>query len=68
MKKGHVLTSMAVEDGVVMGDSCFVAEIKSLKRILNQVETKERSYLFVDEILRGTNRVERIAASSSIIN
>lgn len=68
MKKGHVLTSMAVEDDVVMGDSYFVAEIKSLKRILNQVETNERSYLFIDEILRGTNTVERIAASSSIIN
>lgn len=68
MRKGHVLCSMAVEDDVVMGDSYFVAEIKSLKRILNQVETKERSYLFIDEILRGTNTVERIAASSSIIN
>lgn len=68
MKKGHVLSSMAVEDDVVMGDSYFVAEIKSLKRILNQVKTKERAYLFIDEILRGTNTVERIAASSSIIN
>lgn len=68
MKKGHVLSSMAVEDDVVMGDSYFVAEIKSLKRILDQIETKERSYLFIDEILRGTNTVERIAASSSIIN
>lgn len=68
MKKGHVLSSMAIEDDVVTGDSYFVAEIKSLKRILDQVETKERAYLFIDEILRGTNTVERIAASSSIIN
>ncbi|NLC65703.1 MAG: DNA mismatch repair protein MutS, partial [Clostridium sp.] len=57
-----------IEDDVVMGDSYFVAEIKSLKRILDQVKTKERAYLFIDEILRGTNTVERIAASSSIIN
>lgn len=68
MKRGHVLSSMAVEDDVVMGDSYFVAEIKSLKRILDQVETEEQAYLFIDEILRGTNTVERIAASSSIIN
>ncbi|MDN6731805.1 MAG: DNA mismatch repair protein MutS, partial [Atopostipes suicloacalis] len=68
MKRGHVLTSMAVEDDIIMGDSYFIAEIKSLKRILKQVKTKERAYLFIDEILRGTNTVERIAASSSIIN
>lgn len=68
MKRGHILSSMAVEDDVVMGDSYFVAEIRSLKRILVQVKKKERAYLFIDEILRGTNTVERIAASSSIIN
>lgn len=68
MQRGHILTSMAVEDDVLKGDSYFVAEIKSLKRILDQVKTTERCYLFIDEILRGTNTVERIAASSSIIN
>lgn len=68
MKRGHVLTSMAVEDDVLMGDSYFIAEIKSLKRVLNKVETGERCYLFIDEILRGTNTVERISASASIIH
>ena len=68
MKRGHVMTSMAVEDDVVLGDSYFIAEIKSLKRVLNQVETMDRCYLFIDEILRGTNTVERIAASASIIH
>ncbi len=68
MKRGHVLTSMAVEDDVVMGDSYFIAEIKSLKRVLKKVKTEERCYLFIDEILRGTNTVEWIAASASIIH
>ncbi|WP_430610020.1 MutS-related protein [Enterococcus sp. DIV0876] len=65
---GHVITSMAVEDDLFEGDSYFVAEIKSIKRLLDQVATKERCYCFVDEILKGTNTVERIAASSSIIH
>lgn len=64
----HVITSMAVEDDLFKGDSYFVAEIKSIKRLLDQVATKERCYCFVDEILKGTNTVERIAASSSIIH
>lgn len=67
LKRGHVLTSMAVEDDIFEGDSYFVAEIKSIKRILKQVQKKQTCYCFVDEILKGTNTIERISASASII-
>ncbi|MEB6147786.1 MutS-related protein [Enterococcus casseliflavus] len=68
MVPGHVITSMAVEDDLFEGDSYFVAEIKSIKRLLDTVATNQRCYCFVDEILKGTNTVERIAASASIIH
>lgn len=68
MQPGHVYTSMAVEDNLFAGDSYFVAEIKSIKRLLAQVESGERCYCFIDEILKGTNTIERIASSSAIIN
>ncbi|MCB5952201.1 DNA mismatch repair protein MutS [Enterococcus sp. BWT-B8] len=68
MERGHVLTSIAIEDNIFEGDSYFVAEIKSIKRVLDQVEHGERNYCFIDEILKGTNTIERIAASASIIN
>ncbi|GAA0364278.1 DNA mismatch repair protein MutS [Alkalibacterium iburiense] len=67
MKRGHVLTSMAVEDDIIEGDSYFIAEIKSLKRILSKVKAGDRCYCFIDEILKGTNTIERISASASII-
>ncbi|MDO4779194.1 MAG: DNA mismatch repair protein MutS [Tissierellia bacterium] len=67
LKKGNILTSMAIKDNLVEGESYFIAEIKSLKRIVNDLQNNQ-SYYFVDEILKGTNTVERIAASSSIIN
>lgn len=67
LQPGHVLTSMAVEDDILAGDSYFVAEIKSIKRLLKQVEKGERCYCFIDEILKGTNTIERIAASSSVV-
>ena len=45
-----------------------VAEIKALKRILTAAEQTGCPVLcFVDEVLRGTNTVERIAASSEIL-
>lgn len=67
MQPGHVLTSMAVEDDILAGDSYFVAEIKSIKRLLSQVKKGARCYCFIDEILKGTNTIERIVASSSVV-
>jgi hypothetical protein len=67
MKPGYILTSMAIQDNVIDGDSYFKAEIKSLKRIMNTVESGGPCLAFIDEILRGTNTVERIAASASIM-
>lgn len=63
-----VYSSMALRDNVVCGDSYFMVEIKSIKRILDSVKTSKRKIIcFVDEVLRGTNTVERIAASSHIL-
>lgn len=68
MRKGNVITAMAVKDDIIEGDSYFIAEIKALKRITDDVEANNFSYYFIDEILKGTNTVERISASSSIIS
>ena len=44
-----------------------MVEIKSLKRILDAVSGETPVLCFVDEVLRGTNTVERISASSKIL-
>lgn len=67
LKPSFVITSMAVNDNVIDGDSYFIAEIKSLKRLLKKLNTEIRCVCFVDEILKGTNTIERIAASASIL-
>ncbi len=64
----RILSSMALKDDLESGDSYYIVEIKSLKRILNQLEKEGNPVLcFVDEVLRGTNTVERIAASTQIL-
>ena len=62
-----VLTSMALRDDLDSQESYFIVEIKSLKRILDEAGKGEAVLCFVDEVLRGTNTVERIAASSEIL-
>ena len=45
-----------------------MVEIKALKRILDTISENGQPVLcFVDEVLRGTNTVERIAASTQIL-
>jgi DNA mismatch repair ATPase MutS len=61
-----IITSMAVRDNIAEGDSYFIMEIKSLKRILDKVQDTTCT-CFVDEILKGTNTIERIAASAAVL-
>lgn len=62
----YIASSMALKDDILSGDSYFITEIKSLKRIIQYC--KERCCLcFIDEILRGTNTPERIAASTAVL-
>ena len=67
MKPSYVVTSMAIQDSVLDGDSYFIAEIKSLKRIIRLSEAGKPVLSFVDEILKGTNTIERIAASAAMM-
>ncbi len=66
-KFSKVITSMAIKDNILAGDSYFIAEIKSLKRLLDSLNGEIRVLAFVDEILKGTNTIERISASASIL-
>lgn len=66
LPRAQVLSSMALRDDLLSGDSYFVVEIKSFRRILQAVE-KAPCLCFVDEILRGTNTIERIAASAAVL-
>lgn len=63
----RVMSSMALRDNLLAGESYFIAEIRSLKRILDAVDQGLPVLCFIDEILRGTNTLERIAASSAVM-
>ena len=59
---------MALRDNIFSNESYYIVEIKSLKRILDRVNDKIPTLCFIDEVLRGTNTLERIAASSRILS
>ncbi|QNO14042.1 DNA mismatch repair protein MutS [Alkalicella caledoniensis] len=61
-------TSMALKDDLMGNESYYIVEIKSLKRIIESIDNSISSLCFIDEILRGTNTVERISASSEVLD
>ena len=64
----RVKSSIALSDSLESGESYYIVEIKSIKRILDSVGEEGIPVLcFIDEVLRGTNTVERIAAGAEIM-
>ena len=63
-----LLTSIGTVDSIVEGDSYFMAEAKSLLRVLNELEPNQPVLCILDEIFRGTNTAERISAASESLD
>lgn len=63
----RICSSMALRDDLAGGESYYIVEIRAIKRILDIAAGEEKILCFVDEVLRGTNTVERIAASTEIL-
>jgi energy-coupling factor transporter ATP-binding protein EcfA2 len=64
----RLYSSMSLRDDLENGDSYYIAELKSLLRVFRAAAQEGPQVVcFLDEVLRGTNTVERIAASSQIL-
>lgn len=63
----RVYTSMALRDDLRSGESYYMTEVRALKRILDAAGEAGPLLCVVDEVLRGTNTVERIAAASQVL-
>ncbi len=65
----RLFTSIKISDSVTQGVSYFYAEVKRLKRLLDELQEPDpRPLLFcIDEIFRGTNNRERLIGSRSYI-
>jgi hypothetical protein len=62
-----VYTSMRIIDSLEENTSSFYAELKRLSDIIHIVEQKEKVFLLLDEILRGTNSNDRHIGSVALI-
>ncbi|MEP6926547.1 MAG: MutS family DNA mismatch repair protein, partial [Ginsengibacter sp.] len=68
-KVSHVQTisSMRITDNLAESTSTFYAELKKLKTIIEKVNKGEKVFILLDEILRGTNSLDRHTGSVALI-
>jgi hypothetical protein len=62
-----LMSSMRIEDNLAENTSTFYAELKKLKSILDAVNEGEKTFILLDEILRGTNSLDRHTGSKALI-
>jgi DNA mismatch repair ATPase MutS len=55
----QLITSMRIADNLEENTSTFYAELKKLKTVIEKVNNHERVFILLDEILRGTNSLDR---------
>ncbi|MCX6169513.1 MAG: hypothetical protein NTX65_09240 [Ignavibacteriales bacterium] len=64
----NVMSSIERSDDLINGKSYYMSEVESILRIINSSKNGSVHLFLIDEIFRGTNSVERTAASIEVLN
>lgn len=62
-----VFTYMRIRDSLNESTSTFKAELDRLQSLLNILGTDQKIYFLIDEMLRGTNSVDKFLGSKAVI-
>jgi DNA mismatch repair ATPase MutS len=63
----QLITSMRISDNLEENTSTFYAELKKLKTVIEKVNNNESIFILLDEILRGTNSLDRHTGSVALM-
>lgn len=63
----QVISSMRIADNLEESTSTFYAELKKLKTIIDRVNAGEQLFVLLDEILRGTNSLDRHTGAVALV-
>ncbi len=59
---------MRVADNLAENTSTFYAELKKLQFIIESVNRKEKVFILLDEVLRGTNSTDRHKGTKALVS
>lgn len=62
-----IVTSLRTADSLMSNESYFFAELKRLKMIIDRLQEGEELFIVLDEILKGTNSVDKQKGSLALM-
>jgi DNA mismatch repair ATPase MutS len=63
----QLVTSLRTADSLVSNESYFFAELKRLKMIIDRLDAGEELFIILDEILKGTNSIDKQKGSRALV-
>lgn len=63
----ELFSNMRTTDSLFNDESYFFAELKRLKAILDQIAEEKNMLIILDEILKGTNSLDKLSGSQKLI-
>ncbi len=62
-----IYTNMRTSDSLLKDESYFFAELKRIKVVLDRLQNGEHIFVILDEMLKGTNSVDKLSGSKALI-
>jgi hypothetical protein len=60
-------TNMRTTDSLLKDESYFFAELKRIKSVLDRLKSGEHIFVILDEILKGTNSIDKLNGSKELV-
>ena len=67
LSPAHLVTSLHTSDSLTSHESYFFAELKRLRMIIKRLQKGERLFIILDEILKGTNSIDKQKGSLALM-
>lgn len=64
---GSLITNLRTSDSLADNESYFFAELKRLKMIIDRLQSGEKLFIILDEILKGTNSQDKQRGSIALM-
>ncbi|HZL10480.1 MAG TPA: hypothetical protein VFC65_10810 [Prolixibacteraceae bacterium] len=64
----RVFTNMRTSDNLMNDESYFYAELLRLQSMLNLIRNGEKLFIIIDEMLKGTNSIDKLNGSKELLH
>ena len=64
----RIFSAIRISDDLLNDKSYYMEEVETIKNMVDESRSQSRNIFFLDEIFKGTNTIERIAAGKAVLS